>query len=256
MTRRLALHLALAALAVLAGAPSPAQEKLDWATLGRIRDEGFRRSQVMETAGQLTDVHGPRLTGSPQYKEAADWAAAAARDLGPRERPPRELAVRPRLELRALLGARRLPDELPARRAAEGLDRGDERPRARQGPARQGRVGGRRREAEGPDRGDGPLGGPAAGAQGPRGRRRLQALHREAARRHRAVPDPRRARRARPDGAGGPRGLPEAAPGAAGPREALRGREAAGGRRALGARRERPAAGRRLARTRRATRSP
>ena len=61
-------------LAALAAAPALAQEKLDWATLGRIRDEGFRRSQVMETAGQLTDVHGPRLTGSPQYKKAADWA--------------------------------------------------------------------------------------------------------------------------------------------------------------------------------------
>jgi hypothetical protein len=71
MTRRIALALALAGLA---SAPAPAQEKLDWATLGRIRDEGFRRSQVMETAGQLTDVHGPRLTGSPQYKKAADWA--------------------------------------------------------------------------------------------------------------------------------------------------------------------------------------
>ena len=71
MTRRLALVLALAGLAT---PPALAQEKLDWATLGRIRDEGFRRSQVMETAGQLTDVHGPRLTGSPQYKAAADWA--------------------------------------------------------------------------------------------------------------------------------------------------------------------------------------
>jgi len=71
MTCRLALALAVAGLA---GAPAPAQEKLDWAALGRIRDEGFRHSQVMETAGQLTDVHGPRLTGSPQYKKAADWA--------------------------------------------------------------------------------------------------------------------------------------------------------------------------------------
>jgi hypothetical protein len=71
MNRRPALVVALAAFTV---APAPAQEKLDWATLGRIRDEGFRRSQVMETAAQLTDVHGPRLTGSPQYKKAADWA--------------------------------------------------------------------------------------------------------------------------------------------------------------------------------------
>jgi hypothetical protein len=70
MTTRFAPALVLVALAV----PVAAQEKLDWATLGRIRDEGFRRSQVMETAAQLTDVHGPRLTGSPQYKKAADWA--------------------------------------------------------------------------------------------------------------------------------------------------------------------------------------
>jgi carboxypeptidase Q len=70
MTSRLALAFALAAAAV----PVAAQEKLDWATLGRIRDEGFRHSQVMETAAQLTDVHGPRLTGSPQYREAAEWA--------------------------------------------------------------------------------------------------------------------------------------------------------------------------------------
>jgi carboxypeptidase Q len=73
MTRRPALALALT-LTVLAVSPALAQEKLDWATLGRIRDEGFRRSQVMETAAQLTDVHGPRLTASPQYKKAADWA--------------------------------------------------------------------------------------------------------------------------------------------------------------------------------------
>jgi hypothetical protein len=71
MTRRLTLA---AAFVCLAAPSAPAQEKLDWAALGRIRDEGFRRSQVMETAAQLTDVHGPRLTGSPRYKEAADWA--------------------------------------------------------------------------------------------------------------------------------------------------------------------------------------
>ena len=64
---------ALALLACLA-TPAFAAENLDWATIGRIRDEGFRRSQVMETAAQLTDVHGPRLSGSPQYKKAAEWA--------------------------------------------------------------------------------------------------------------------------------------------------------------------------------------
>src|SRR5512144_2019713 len=63
-----------AVLIVGATAALTADEKLDWAAIGRIRDEGFRHSQVMETAAQLTDVHGPRLTGSPQYKGAADWA--------------------------------------------------------------------------------------------------------------------------------------------------------------------------------------
>jgi len=68
-TATLALVFATTALA-----PARGEEKLDWAAVGRIRDEGFRRSQVMETAAQLTDVYGPRLTGSPQYKQAADWA--------------------------------------------------------------------------------------------------------------------------------------------------------------------------------------
>ena len=71
MTRRLVVAIVLAGFA---GTPAVAQEKLDWATLGRIRDEGFRHSQVMETAGQSTDVLGPRLTGSPQYKKAAEWS--------------------------------------------------------------------------------------------------------------------------------------------------------------------------------------
>ena len=58
----------------LAAGFAVAEERLDWATIGRIRDEGFRHSQVMETAAQLTDVFGGRLTGSPQYKKAADWS--------------------------------------------------------------------------------------------------------------------------------------------------------------------------------------
>lgn len=59
---------------VLAPLPALAQEKVDWAVVGKIRDEGFRRSQVMETAAQLTDVHGPRMSATPQYKKAAEWA--------------------------------------------------------------------------------------------------------------------------------------------------------------------------------------
>ena len=39
----------------------------------QIRQEGFHNSKVMEIEGQLTDVIGPRLTGSPAMKRANDW---------------------------------------------------------------------------------------------------------------------------------------------------------------------------------------
>ncbi|HYG18913.1 MAG TPA: hypothetical protein VD816_08285, partial [Ohtaekwangia sp.] len=49
-------------------------EKVDTAIVSKIKDEGFNRSQVMQILSMLTDVHGPRLTGSPGYKAAADYA--------------------------------------------------------------------------------------------------------------------------------------------------------------------------------------
>ena len=39
----------------------------------RIRDEGMNHSQVMETLSTLTEVIGPRLTGSPNLKRANEW---------------------------------------------------------------------------------------------------------------------------------------------------------------------------------------
>lgn len=36
--------------------------------------EGFENSQVMEILSYLTDVYGPRLTNSPNYMKAAQWA--------------------------------------------------------------------------------------------------------------------------------------------------------------------------------------
>lgn len=41
--------------------------------IARIRDEGLNRSQVMQTLSYLTDVIGPRLTGSPNLRRANDW---------------------------------------------------------------------------------------------------------------------------------------------------------------------------------------
>ncbi len=59
-----------------------AGDKIDYQMLIRIRDEGLNRSQVMDTVSWLADVHGPRMTGSPGYKQAADWAVKKMTDLG------------------------------------------------------------------------------------------------------------------------------------------------------------------------------
>lgn len=39
----------------------------------KIKDEGMKRSQVMETLSYLSDVIGPRLTASPGMKRANEW---------------------------------------------------------------------------------------------------------------------------------------------------------------------------------------
>ena len=43
---------------------------------GDLQDQsgGFQRSQVMEIMSWLTDVYGPRLTNSPGFRKAGDWA--------------------------------------------------------------------------------------------------------------------------------------------------------------------------------------
>ena len=41
--------------------------------IARIRDEGLNRSQIAQTLSYLTDVIGPRLTGSPNLKRANEW---------------------------------------------------------------------------------------------------------------------------------------------------------------------------------------
>ncbi len=49
-------------------------EKLDYATIAQIRDEGLNRSQLMDHVWWLSEVYGPRLTGGPQILQASDWA--------------------------------------------------------------------------------------------------------------------------------------------------------------------------------------
>jgi hypothetical protein len=64
------------------GAIAFPQERIDSAAVARIKEEGFKNSQVMEILSYLTDVCGPRLTWSPEYKHAADWASGKFKEWG------------------------------------------------------------------------------------------------------------------------------------------------------------------------------
>lgn len=51
-----------------------AQEKVDQTMVNKIKKEGFDNSKVMDIAFHLTDVNGPRLSGSPGLLKASNWA--------------------------------------------------------------------------------------------------------------------------------------------------------------------------------------
>ncbi len=54
----------------------------DLTAIGKIKAEGFNNSQVMDTMSYLTDVYGPRLTNSPNVKEAAQWTLKKLNEWG------------------------------------------------------------------------------------------------------------------------------------------------------------------------------
>ena len=62
-----------------------AQEKVDKDIQWKIRREANENSQILRTLHLLTDVHGPRLTGSPNLK-AARSGSCRRRRVGTEER--------------------------------------------------------------------------------------------------------------------------------------------------------------------------
>ena len=87
--RRLRSPAPLVAAAILvlsppAFAPLSAQgrEPVDAAMLAKIRAEGMERSQAMEHVIWLSDIHGPRVSGSPATQQAADWTMGQLRKWG------------------------------------------------------------------------------------------------------------------------------------------------------------------------------
>ena len=74
--------LVLLAIAAPAVVRAQATEKIDLAGLAKIREEGMKRSKVMDIASYLTDVYGARLTGSPNIKAAGDWTLKQLSEWG------------------------------------------------------------------------------------------------------------------------------------------------------------------------------
>jgi carboxypeptidase Q len=72
----------LCAVVSLSAGIAAAQEKTDLDAANRIRDTALHHSQVMEMVGYLTDVTGPRLTGSPNLKRAEGYARDKLREWG------------------------------------------------------------------------------------------------------------------------------------------------------------------------------
>jgi carboxypeptidase Q len=61
-----------------------ASEKIDYEAINKIKEQGMQpqNSKVMEISSWLTDVHGPRLTGSPTTQKAGEWAVAKMKEWG------------------------------------------------------------------------------------------------------------------------------------------------------------------------------
>lgn len=67
---------------VSASNPSPSPETLHTEIVEKIKQEGMDRSKVMETISYLTDVSGPRLTGSPETRLAGEWTKKRLEEYG------------------------------------------------------------------------------------------------------------------------------------------------------------------------------
>jgi hypothetical protein len=61
-----------------------ASEKIEYEAISKIKEQGMQpqNSKVMEISSWLTDVYGPRLTGSPNTQKAGEWAVAKMKEWG------------------------------------------------------------------------------------------------------------------------------------------------------------------------------
>ncbi len=83
MRKYLALSVVLAAILVLPiAAQQGNKDAVDLNTVALLKQEAINNSQVMKTLSFISDVYGPRLTGSPNTKLAADWVEKSMNEWG------------------------------------------------------------------------------------------------------------------------------------------------------------------------------
>ena len=82
MMKRILGIVVLIALFVSFGPAQIVAEKVDTLVINRIKEEGLNKSQVMDLLSTLSDIYGPRLAGSPDYKEAAAWMSQKLTSIG------------------------------------------------------------------------------------------------------------------------------------------------------------------------------
>ena len=73
---------ALLCLSAVLSFPINAADDSNLEVINRIKTEAFDHSKVMDHLAVLTDRYGPRLTASPEFQQAADWAMSRLKEYG------------------------------------------------------------------------------------------------------------------------------------------------------------------------------
>ncbi len=80
MRRAIFSTLSLLTITLTVAAQAPAG--VDPATISRVRGEAMTRSQAMDTHWWLSEVYGPRATGTPGYTQGAEWVMKKLAEWG------------------------------------------------------------------------------------------------------------------------------------------------------------------------------
>ena len=76
------LHTVIVAAILAFAAAAQEREPVDDKAIEVLRQHGLEQSEVMTLLSWICDVHGPRLTGSPNLRRAQKWATETLTSWG------------------------------------------------------------------------------------------------------------------------------------------------------------------------------